>query len=340
MAAHLEPWAVVTDLIATSADGLHCAAGGFHVDPVGPVARAVITHAHGDHARPGSGEYLCAAPSAPLLARRLGDVRIVPVAYGERVRLGETDVSFHPAGHVLGSAQVRIEHAGLVWVVTGDYKRQPDPTCAPFEPVEADVLVTEATFALPIYRWPDPASVARDIVAWWEANRARGRASVLFCYALGKAQRILALLRALTDQHVFVHGAIEPITAIYRSSGIQMLATEPVADTARGRSFSGELVLAPELAIGTPWMRRFGAHETAFASGWMRVRGNRRRRSFDRGFELSDHADWPALLDTVRGSRAGRVLTTHGYAEPLARYLREQGTAAEALATPAGSEED
>jgi len=332
--------AVVTDVLMTSADGLHCAAGGFHVDPVGPVRRAVITHAHGDHARPGSGEYLCAASSVPLLARRLGDVPIVAVEYGERVRLGDTDVSFHPAGHVLGSAQVRIEHAGQVWVVSGDYKRQPDPTCAAFEPLQADVLVTEATFALPIYRWPDPAEVARDIVAWWDANRAQGRASVLFCYALGKAQRILALLGALTDRRVFVHGAIEPINAIYRSAGVRMLATEPVADTARGRSFSGELVLAPELAIGTPWMRRFGTHESAFASGWMRVRGNRRRRSFDRGFELSDHADWPALLDTVRASGARRVLTTHGYAEPLARYLREQGTPAEALAAPARTEED
>jgi putative mRNA 3-end processing factor len=204
----------VTDLLAPTADGLHCAAGGFHVDPAGVVARAVITHAHGDHARPGSGEYFCAAPSLPLLLRRLGDVRVVPIPYGERVRLGAVDVSFHPAGHVLGSAQVRVEHGGHVWVVTGDYKRQSDPTCAAFEPLEADVLVTEATFALPIYRWPHPGEVARDIAAWWEGNREQDRASVLFCYALGKAQRILALLRTLTDRRVFVHGAIEPITAI------------------------------------------------------------------------------------------------------------------------------
>ena len=264
----------------------------------------------------------------------------MPVAFGEPFRLGDVEVSFHPAGHVLGSAQVRIAHHDAVWVVTGDFKRQPDPTCAPFEPLEADGLVTESTFALPIYRWPDPAEVAAGIFAWWDANRAQGRASVLFCYALGKAQRILALLSGFTERRVFLHGAIEPLTALYRAAGVRLLPTELVAETARGRSFAGELILAPELAIGTPWMRRFGSHETAFASGWMRVRGNRRRRSFDRGFELSDHADWPALLQTIRASGARRVLTTHGYTEPLARFLREQGLDAEAIAAPARTDED
>jgi putative mRNA 3-end processing factor len=331
----------VSDLVVASGAGLHCPPGGFHVDPAGPVPRAVVTHAHGDHARAGSAEYICAELSVPLLRRRLGEtVPITGVPYGDRLRLGDTEVSFHPAGHVLGSAQVRIESGGSVWVVTGDYKRQPDPTCAPFEPLRADGLVTEATFALPIYRWPEPEAVARDILAWWDAARTRGRAAVLVCYALGKAQRVLALLSALTDRRVFVHGAIEPLVALFRRAGVTMLPTERVAETTRGTSFAGELVLAPELAIGTPWMRRFGSHETGFASGWMRVRGNRRRRSFDRGFELSDHADWPALLATIRDSGARRVLTTHGYAEPLARYLRESGLDAEALPSVAQLEED
>jgi len=329
------------DLVAPAPEGMYCQPGAFHIDPSEPVARAVVTHAHGDHARPGSLEYFCAEPSRPFLARRLGDaVRIVPVPYGQAIRMGDSEVSFHPAGHVLGSAQVRVAHGGQVWVVTGDYKRQPDTTCAPFEPLEADGLVTESTFALPIYRWPNPSDVAADIFAWWEGNRARNRASVLFCYALGKAQRILSLLAGLTDRRVFVHGAIEPLTAIYRAAGVGMLPTDTVAETSRGRSFAGELILAPELAIGTTWMRRFGSHETAFASGWMRVRGNRRRRSFDRGFELSDHADWPALLDTIRESGARRILTTHGYAEPLARFLREQGFDADAVTTSARTEED
>jgi len=333
--------AAVSDLVVASSAGLHCPAGDFHVDPDGAVPRAVVTHAHGDHARPGSAAYICAAPSVPLLRRRLGEeVPITGVPYGDRVRLGNAEVSFHPAGHVLGSAQVRIEAGGSVWVVTGDYKRQPDPTCAPFESLRADGLVTEATFALPIYRWPEPEEVARNILAWWDSARARGMAAVLVCYALGKAQRVLALLSALTDRRVYVHGAIEPLVSLYRDAGVTMLPTERVADTTRGTSFAGALVLAPELAIGTPWMRRFGSHETAFASGWMRVRGNRRRRSFDRGFELSDHADWPALLATVRESGARRVLTTHGYAEPLARYLRETGIDAEALPMGTRQEED
>jgi putative mRNA 3-end processing factor len=250
------------------------------------------------------------------------------------VPLGDTVVSFHPAGHILGSAQVRIESDGAVWVVTGDYKRQSDPTCAAFVPVPCGVLITEATFALPIYCWPDPEAVARDIVDWWHANRGAKRASVLFCYALGKAQRILAMLRAFTGDRVFVHGAVHGLTEIYRGAGVEMLPTTPVAETMRGKSFAGELVLAPEMAIGSTWMRRFGDHETAFASGWMRVRGNRRRRSFDRGFELSDHADWPALLRTVEESGARRVLATHGSSEPLARYLREsRGLDAGTIAT-------
>jgi putative mRNA 3-end processing factor len=295
------------------------------VDPWAAVPCAVVTHAHADHARPGSGTYLCAEAGRALLERRLGrEATVRGVPYGDRIRLGDTIVSFHPAGHILGSAQVRVEADGEVWVVTGDFKRQPDPTCAPLEPVLCDVLITEATFALPIYCWPDAERVASDIFRWWQSNRDAGRASVLFCYALGKAQRVLALLRAFTSEVVFIHGALHGLTEIYRSAGVEMLPTALVAETMRGKSFAGELVLAPEMAIGSTWMRRFGDHETAFASGWMRVRGNRRRRSFDRGFELSDHADWPGLLRTIAESGARRVFATHGSAEPLARYLREE----------------
>jgi putative mRNA 3-end processing factor len=331
----------MTDLLSTSPLGLLCDRGAFHVDPWAPVPLAVVTHAHADHARPGNGAYLCAEPGAALLRRRLGPEAVIRgVPYGEGVCLGATVVSFHPAGHILGSAQVRVESAGAVWVVTGDYKRQADPTCAPFEPIQCQVLITEATFALPIYCWPDPEAVARDIVAWWHANRAAKRASVLFCYALGKAQRILAMLRGFTSDAVFVHGAVHGLTEAYRAAGIDMLPTRSVAETMRGKSFAGELVLAPEMAIGSTWMRRFGDHETAFASGWMRVRGNRRRRSFDRGFELSDHADWPGLLRTVDESGARRVLATHGSSEPLARYLREaRGLDAGTIATRLGESE-
>jgi putative mRNA 3-end processing factor len=328
-----------SDLLTTTAAGLYCEAGRFHVDPWLPVPRAVITHAHGDHARPGSEQYICAAPGAELLRRRVGaEASITTVPYGQRLQLGAATISFHPAGHVLGSAQVRVEEDGVSWVVTGDFKRQADPTCAPFEPLTCDVLVSEATFALPVYCWPRPEIVIEQIRQWWSANGEAGRATVLFCYALGKAQRLLALLAPHVDRPVYVHGAIAAFVDLYRAAGVAMAPTIPVAETMKGRSFAGELILAPEMAIGTTWMRRFGSHETGFASGWMRVRGNRRRRSFDRGFEISDHADWPALLQTIRESGARRVRLTHGYGDPLARYLRDQGLEADVIATRFGDE--
>ena len=321
-------------LVASTGTGLFCEPGGFHVDPWGPAELAVITHVHGDHLHPGSRRYLCTAASEPFLRKRLGpEVTVTALPYGERVRLGSSEVSFHPAGHVLGSAQVRIEAEGEVWVVSGDYKRAADPTCAPFEVVPCDVFVTEATFGLPIYRWDEPPQLAAEILDWWDANRVRGEASLLFCYAMGKAQRILAELARLTDRPVMVHGAVETLTTLYREAGVSMLPTQPVAETGRRRSYAGELILAPPSAGGTPWVRRFGARETAFASGWMRVRGARRRRGFDRGFVLSDHADWQALLRTIEETGARRVLATHGYSEELARFLRERGLEAEAVAT-------
>jgi putative mRNA 3-end processing factor len=324
-------------MLIESASGLFCPAGGFHVDPWGPADRALITHVHGDHARPGSQAYLCAEPSRRLLERRLGpDVRVEALPYGEAIMLGDVRVSFHPAGHILGSAQIRIElqqGAGGVWVVGGDYKRAPDPTCAPFEPVTCDTFVTESTFGLPIYRWDRTETVVAEILAWWEENRRNQRTSVLFCYTVGKAQRILAELARATDGQAFVHGAMSPMIEAYQEAGVQMLATAPVTEQPKGRKFSGELVLAPLSARGTPWMRRLGDHSDAFASGLMRVRGVRRQRSFDRGFVLSDHADWPALLQTIAETGARRVLATHGHAEPLARYLREQGLDAGVMRT-------
>ena len=217
-------------------------------------------------------------------------------------------VSFHPAGHVLGSAQVRVEGRDGVWVVSGDYKRAADPTCAPFEPVRCDTFITESTFGLPIYRWDPAGSVIADIMAWWNANRDASLTSVLFCYTLGKAQRVLAELTRVTDRPVYVHGMMLGMIEAYREAGVAMLPVVPVIERARGSrssaaSFAGELVLAPLSARGTPWMRRLGDVSDAFASGLMRVRGVRRQRAFDRGFVLSDHADWPALLRDDRGDR-------------------------------------
>jgi putative mRNA 3-end processing factor len=322
------------DVLIETQDGLFCEAGGFHIDPWNPVPRAVITHAHGDHARPGSAAYLCAAPGAGLLRRRFGsEAPIEAIPYGDGLRLGGVTISFHPAGHVLGSAQVRIQGAEGVWVVAGDYKRAADPTCAGFEPIRCDTFVTESTFGLPIYRWDPTDSVITDIQGWWQSNGAEGRSSVLFCYTIGKAQRLLAELSRHTDRAVFVHGMMLPMIEAYSAEGVSLLPVKPATDQPRGTSFAGEMILAPLPARGTPWMRRLGTHSDAFASGLMRVRGVRRQRAFDRGFVLSDHADWPALLQTIEETGAGRVLATHGHAEPLARYLREAGLEAGVIRT-------
>jgi putative mRNA 3-end processing factor len=321
-------------MLAETSAGLFCEAGRFHIDPWGPVERAVITHAHGDHARPGSQAYLCADPCRPLLERRFGpDVTIESAPYGQPLTLGDVSVTFHPAGHILGSAQIRIAAAREVWVVAGDYKRAADPTCEPFEPVPCDTFISESTFGLPIYRWDPTDTVIGEIFEWWERNREEGRTSVLFCYTIGKVQRILAELAAVTDRAVFVHGMMLPMIEAYREAGVNMLPAASATEQPRGRKFAGELVLAPLSARGTPWMRRMGDHSDGFASGLMRVRGVRRQRAFDRGFVLSDHADWPALLATIVDSGASRVLVTHGFSEPLARHLQEHGLTAGVIRT-------
>ncbi|WP_353222716.1 ligase-associated DNA damage response exonuclease [Salinisphaera hydrothermalis] len=324
-------------LIEPTDRGLYCRAGDFYIDPWRPVERALITHAHADHARAGHGRYWTAAAGEALLRHRLGrDIDCQGVDYGEMLRFGDARVSFHPAGHVLGSSQIRVEAAGEVWVASGDYKRDHDPTCADFEIVPCDAFITEATFALPVYRWAPSADVARDVAAWWRDNAAAGRASVLFCYALGKAQRLLAELSECADlpeDNAYLHGALVPLTQIYREAGIEMLATTPVTEQPRDHDFSRSLTLAPPSAAGSRWMRRFGEHRTGFASGWMRIRGNRRRRGYDRGFVLSDHADWPGLIDTIEATGAQRVLATHGRTDVLVAYLRERGIAAEPLVT-------
>lgn len=305
-------------------EGLFCPAGGFHVDPWRPVPRAVVTHGHSDHARFGHGHYHGAAIGEGILRRRLGaDLPFTGHGYGAPFALGDAKVSLHPAGHVLGSAQVRIEVEGEVWVVAGDYKREADPSCAPFELVPCDGFVTEATFGLPIYRWDPGARVIDDLVAWWEANAQSGRTSLVFCYALGKAQRLLAELGQRNGRAVFLHGALVSMVEAYREAGVALTPTAAVSDQPKSERFRGELVLAPPSAMATTWMRRFTAPATAFVSGWMRVRGQRRRRGYDRGFVLSDHVDWPDLIRTVDETGARRVICAHGQTDTVARYLRE-----------------
>jgi len=324
-------------MLRATADGLFCPAGRFHVDPAGPVDLAIVTHAHADHARPGASRYVCALPGLPALRRRLGpDVTIDGWTYGDRHRLGDVEVSLHPAGHVAGAAQVRVHDGRETWVVSGDYKRQPDPTCAPFEIVPCDTFVSEATFALPIYRWPPVDDVIADLRRWIAANREAGRPTILYAYSLGKAQRVLSLLAGdghgrseaaalAMDEPALVHGAVANMVDAYRDAGIPLPDVEPVGDTTKGAATRGRLIIAPPSAINTPWLKRFPGAATAMLSGWMRVGGARRWKGVDRGFVLSDHADWPALLDTIDATGARRVLATHGYADVLARTCVERG---------------
>ena len=321
-------------VLVNTAEGLYCPAANAWIDPYRPVRRALITHAHADHARPGCHEYWATSASEGILRQRLGQtINLRTLNYGEQQPIGDALVSLHSAGHVLGSAQIRVEVKGEVWVVTGDYKRCSDPSCAPFESVQCDVLITEATFALPIYRWSDGATLARHIQDWWQGDRSRP--SLLFCYAFGKAQRILAELAAIgVDEEVLLHGAVETVTRHYRDAAIPMVPSRPVSDIPRKDSLAGRLVLAPPSAHRSSWMRRFPSPQTAFASGWMAVRGARRRKGYERGFVLSDHADWQGLIRTVKQSQAKQVFVTHGQNDVLARYLREvEGIEAAPLAT-------
>jgi putative mRNA 3-end processing factor len=327
------------DLIKATDRGMYCEAGNFYIDPWMPVEHAIVTHAHGDHLHAGSSEYYLAAAGIGVARRRLPAQAVLkPLQYGESIALGDTRVSLHPAGHILGSSQVRVEHRDRVWVVSGDYKRDPDPTCQPFEVVPCDVFVSEATFALPAYRWPETSSVALEILEWWHANTERGVASVLFAYALGKAQRVLAELSVHTSESVFLHGSVGTLTDAYRETGVRMLTTRP-ATVSTPLDYAGALIIAPPSAAGSPWMRRFGEHRTGFCSGWMRVRGDRRRRGYDRGFVLSDHADWPSLLRTFNETGAKRILLTHGYTDAMCRYLQERGIDASAVRTEYGAED-
>ncbi len=320
-------------LLKPTSKGLWCKSGNFHVDPARPVDHAVITHGHADHARPGSKQYYAHRDSLPTLKKRLGDIQIVGFEYGESFDLGGTTVRLEPAGHVLGSAQAVVESQHERWVVTGDFKRTSDKTCAAFQPVPCDVLITEATFGYPCYQWQPTEAVVADIVAWWRKNQEQSKTSVLHCYAFGKAQRIMAELLASKPGPIALHGAMVELTEIYRTQGIALPETLAVSELPKTYDFSQCLVLAPPSAARTAWMRRLGDYSTAFASGWMQIRGNRRRRGYDRGFVLSDHADWPALLNTVTDSEAKQVLVTHGKEDPLVRFLNEQGFNAQPLSS-------
>jgi putative mRNA 3-end processing factor len=345
------------DLIVLRPEGLYCPAGDFHIDPWRPVSRAVITHAHADHARRGHAAYLASAPSQGVLRARLGDIALQTLAYGEPLQIGAVRISLHPAGHVLGSAQVRVEHRGEVWVASGDYfvaggtgvgiewadgrgagtgspfGRDPgNATCDAFEPVRCDCFITESTFGLPVYRWRPMAERIGEVNAWWSANAEAGRASLLMAYSFGKAQRLLAAVDPSIGP-IIVHGAVEPLNRAYRAAGVALPATLLLDEVSDKSMLKRALVIAPPAVHGSAWARRLGEFSDAFASGWMQLRGGRRRQGVDRGFVISDHADWPGLQAAIAATGAGRIIVTHGYEAVMVRWLQQQGLQAGSFVT-------
>lgn len=319
--------------------GIHCPAGDFYIDPWRPVPRAVITHAHSDHARSGHGAYLATPETCAVMRHRLGQIRAEAAAFGMRRRIGGATVSLHPAGHVPGSAQVRVEVGGEVWVVSGDYKTARDRVSAPFEPVSCHAFISECTFGLPIFRWTPEAAVMADVNAWWAANRAAGRVSILGAYSFGKAQRLIAGVDSAIGP-ILTHGAVEETNRILRAGGLALPETIHAGPGVTGKTHPGALVIAPPAALGSAWAGRFGPADSGFASGWMTLRGHRRRRGVARGFAISDHADWDGLNAAIAATGAERVFVTHGYTESFRRWLASQGYDAGIVTTGYGGEDD
>lgn len=322
----------MADVLTFTDRGIYCPAGDFFIDPWRPVDRALITHAHSDHARPGMGAYLATNGTAPVMRHRLGDIGLDTIRYGEVRQIGGARVSFHPAGHVPGSAQIRVEVGGQVWVVSGDYKSVADGLSEPFEPVPCHAFITECTFGLPIFKWTPQEVLADQINNWWAANAAAGRASILGAYALGKAQRLLSTVNPDIGP-ILTHAAIENTNEVLRAQGVPLPGTIRVTPNTQAKDHPGALVLATPSALGTTWARRFGQASTAFASGWMALRGVRRRRAADRGFVVSDHADWDGLNTAIKATGATRVFVTHGYTGAFQRWLTDQGYDAHIVST-------
>ncbi|MFT6531325.1 MAG: putative mRNA 3-end processing factor [Limimaricola cinnabarinus] len=326
----------MSDLLTFTDRGIYCEAGDFHIDPWQPVDRALVTHGHADHAHEGMNHYLATDIAAPVMRHRLGDISLDTICYGETRRIGDVTVSFHPAGHVPGSAQIRIERRGEVWVASGDYKTIDDGLSTPFEPVKCDAFITESTFGLPVFKWTPQDELARDLNAWWAANAAEGRFSLIGAYALGKAQRILTLADTSIGP-ILTHGAVENTNAVLRAQGIALPDTIRVTPDIDLKAYPGALVVATPSGLGGPWSRRFGTAanpaSTAFASGWMALRGVRRRRAADRGFIMSDHADWPGLNAAIRETGASRIFVTHGYTSVFRRWLESEGYDAAIVST-------
>lgn len=310
-------------LLQFTKKGIYCAQADVYIDPWRPVKKAFLTHGHADHARYGSEQYLCTDLALPVIKYRLGIVNISGIKYGEEVIVNGVKFSFHPAGHVIGSAQIRVEHKGEIWVVSGDYKVENDGISTPFEPIKCQHFVTESTFALPVYKWKPQQEIINEINTWWLKCKAENKVALLTAYSLGKAQRIIQNVDEKIGK-IFTHGAIENINQVIREQGIDLAKTYLVTKEISKSDLKGALVICPPSAVDSPWAKKLKPYSVGIASGWMALRGQRRRRAADRGFVLSDHADWNGLISAIDATEAENIYVTHGYSDIFSKFLREE----------------
>ncbi len=311
------------NLITFTDRGLFCEAGNFYIDPWKPVDRAVITHGHSDHASFGHKYYLCHRFTKPILQLRLGDNNYQTLDWNETIFMNSVKLSLHPAGHIIGSSQIRLEYQDEVWVISGDYKTEDDGISGKFEPVKCNTFITESTFGLPVYKWKPQQEIYNNIINWITRNKENGRSSILLAYSLGKAQRVLQAIKE-TTQNIFAHGAIYNMQQTLIEAGFDLQPVVRVTPETPKELLKDTVIIAPPGADGTSWMKKFNPYSVGVCSGWMQVRGNARRRNADAGFALSDHADWQGLLESVKATGAERVFVTHGFQSAFSRYLNEE----------------
>ncbi|NYJ26703.1 ligase-associated DNA damage response exonuclease [Allomuricauda sp. ARW1Y1] len=320
-----------TPLLQFTPKGIYCEQADVYLDPWRPVDKAIISHGHADHSRWGHQKYITHHKNVPIVQHRLGDVNIYGKDWGETFSLNNVKFSLHPAGHIVGSSQIRVEHKGEVWVFTGDYKIEDDGLTTPFELVKCHTFITECTFGLPAFQWRPQQEVFNDINQWWAQNKSEGKTSVLFGYSLGKAQRLLKHLDTSIGK-IYTHGAVENMTEVLRPL-VDLPPTHLITKDTKKDELLGNIVVAPPSAHGSTWIRKMVPYVTATASGWMAFRGARRRRAIDKGFVLSDHCDWSGLLKTVEATGAEKIICTHGYTDIFSKYLQELGYDARTEAT-------
>lgn len=310
-------------LLVFTAKGIYCEKADVYLDPTSPVDKAIISHGHADHSRWGHQKYITHHTNVPIIKHRLGDIKVTGKDWGETFTVNGVKFSLHPAGHIIGSAQIRVEYQGEVWVFTGDYKTETDNIAVPYEVVKCDTFITECTFGLPAFKWRPQAEVFNDINTWWKQNQEDGRTSVLFGYSLGKAQRLLKNIDNSIGK-IYTHGAVENMNEVVRKI-TPLPETIRVTKDIHKKEYSGNLVIAPPSAHGSSWIKKMTPYVTASASGWMAFRGARRRRAIDKGFVLSDHCDWQGLLSSIKATGAEKIICTHGYSDIFSRYLAAQG---------------